>query len=587
MSSSVRRANLTLFHALFYGVIVLALILGVALLVIPGQVFGLFPPSVTKIPPTPDLSYYGAVIGRTRLVGAGLIGVMVAALAFRKRLASFFDALRVSFQAEGRRTTAGLQSWLRTESRPHLILFAAILIVGMVLRLLALTRTLNNDETRAYLDFGAQPWLTIVGNYSAPANHILQSLLTHVSTRLFGAEIAAIRLPDLLAGCALVPAIYLAGRRLYNKQAGLLAMALTACAGYLIDYATDARGYSMTTLFAVGMLVAASVLATRPSLAIWAFYSLCGALGAWTVPTMLYPAAGIALWLLGELMLQPNRRARLIEFFRGHLALGLITAAFYTPVLVFSGINSLVANTTVSPGTLSALSSTLPRFLGSMWTVANLWGMALTVGFALCAVIGLAAQSRLSRFRISASLVIFIAGLTIVIVQRRLPFERVWLHMLPAYYLLVGAGVSFLIARLVKRLVLSHALVTGIAALTLVGALNDRLNTPPSPDLFPEAATIAEWLKAELRPGDQVQARYPTRSVTLYYFMRLGGDPAWFAEQGEENPDSGARYLILIDQDRSPLSANLKLNYDDGTPIKPVLRYQTGNARVYEVWKGH
>jgi hypothetical protein len=78
----------------------------------------------------------------------------------------------------------------------------------------------------------------------------LHYLLLWGAVRLFGDGELAVRLPSILAGAALVPALFLCGRELFDRRTGLVAAGLAAIAPLAIWYAQEARMYSLFMLFA-------------------------------------------------------------------------------------------------------------------------------------------------------------------------------------------------------------------------------------------------------------------------------------------------------------------------------------------------
>ena len=57
------------------------------------------------------------------------------------------------------------------------------------------------------------------------------------------------RLPALIAGILLIPATYLLFRVISNNLAALLSSALVAVSSPLIEFSTNARGYTTVTLY--------------------------------------------------------------------------------------------------------------------------------------------------------------------------------------------------------------------------------------------------------------------------------------------------------------------------------------------------
>ena len=107
------------------------------------------------------------------------------------------------------------------------------------------------DEAYTYNEYASKPVLDGLSWYTLPNNHLLNTLLIHVATVVLGNEPWVVRLGALAAGLGLIPAIYALTRRLCGPPEGLLAAALVAASEPLIDYSTNARGYTLVALVTV------------------------------------------------------------------------------------------------------------------------------------------------------------------------------------------------------------------------------------------------------------------------------------------------------------------------------------------------
>ena len=108
----------------------------------------------------------------------------------------------------------------------------------------------------------------------------------------------------------------------------------------LIVFSTNARGYALVTLAFVVLLGLGTVLVERPSRAGWAVWLVVAALGAWTIPIMVYPAAVTACWLalLALFSLRgARRRAALTALAVSLTGAALLAALLYLPTLGDAG----------------------------------------------------------------------------------------------------------------------------------------------------------------------------------------------------------------------------------------------------------
>ena len=125
-----------------------------------------------------------------------------------------------------------------------------ILFLGLILRLVAINQSLWLDEaTSAVLarDFSFSRILTEFspGDFHPP----LYYLFLKVWAGIFGSSEVGLRSFSLVAGLATVYVIYLIGKRLLDRKAGLLAALFLATSGLHLYYSQEARMYALSALF--------------------------------------------------------------------------------------------------------------------------------------------------------------------------------------------------------------------------------------------------------------------------------------------------------------------------------------------------
>jgi 4-amino-4-deoxy-L-arabinose transferase-like glycosyltransferase len=137
---------------------------------------------------------------------------------------------------------------------PALALTAAIAMALIVFR--AATQAITIDEASTYILFvGADPPLQWVGSTN---NHVLNTALMRLTTRLFGVSEFSARLPALLGAGLYISACYRFCRRLDGAVVRFAALVCLTFSPFIMDYLVAARGYSL----ALGLLMTA-LLADR------------------------------------------------------------------------------------------------------------------------------------------------------------------------------------------------------------------------------------------------------------------------------------------------------------------------------------
>ena len=103
-----------------------------------------------------------------------------------------------------------------------------------------------------------------------------------VTVRMLGTSEFAVRLPSLLAGVALVPALYWVGSVIYDKRTGWVAALLAALAPFTVWYSQEARMYAIFMLLAT-LAIGAEIQAIRLGrTAWWVAYGVLTGLLLWT-----------------------------------------------------------------------------------------------------------------------------------------------------------------------------------------------------------------------------------------------------------------------------------------------------------------
>jgi mannosyltransferase len=194
-------------------------------------------------------------------------------------------------------------------------------------------RSLGHEEgyTWSTVDRGFPALISVLAR--AEGYQILHSLIEWPVNRI-SSTIDALRTPSVLAFGAAVPAIWLAGRRLFDERTGLLAALLFALNGFALQYAQQARGYMLATMLCAysAALLAQYVFAPRRwSRVAWIVVSAL-AIYAHGFAVLAIASQVAALWFLAA----PRRRE--LRWIRSGLLIALCAApALLAPVLQVNG----------------------------------------------------------------------------------------------------------------------------------------------------------------------------------------------------------------------------------------------------------
>lgn len=512
------------------------------------------------------------------------------------------------FRESHRRLVADVREGLARPHRRELWALAVVTLIGMAVRLEFIHQPARYDEAYTFLKYVSRPWYQIPLLYTLPNNHIFHSFLAKAAVSALGAEPWVLRVPALVAGVALVPATYVAGRMLYGSAAGLLAAAVVAGSAPLTLYSTNARGYTIICLAFVALVALAASIMRRPGLAAWSYFVLVAVIGLYTIPIMLYPFGAVCLWLGASGMANTSRRRAALHVGVAGVVVGGLTLALYAPALVAVGWEPVGANQFVVPAPWREFLSELPGWLAGVardWS-AGVPRWAAWAGAAL-AVVGVVGHRLVGKTRHSLPLVALAWCVIVLLANHRLPYGRVWLFLLPAVAIAIGAGV-LVIARLVRRMAGAAAPPVGepaalrprrlaigggtVAATAVAAALGwsqMRSRAPYWADdtgTLRDAAAIARDVAPVLRDGGLVLATLPSDAPLQYALASRGLDPArvWSPDAGHPAVTAaGGRVLVVVnDREGETLAEALApWHLRPGPQVALVRRYPF--ASVYEV----
>lgn len=265
-----------------------------------------------------------------------------------------------------------------------LLAVAGLTVAAFLLRLRGMDQSLFGDELFTYA-VASQPSLgdVVAALQRTENNPPLFYALAWAASQL-GDPAVWMRLPSLIAGTAVVPVMYLLGRRTVGGTAALLATAFIAISPFAIFYSNEGRAYATLIFFVTLSTLVLLVALERGAWRWWIAYGVCAALVLYTHYTGLFPLGAQALWALW------THRERLRELLLVHLAAGIAYVPwlpYYSDQNQFFGFEKLGAPLSLDAvfrGALAALYGhpyiALQRFPGDVALVLAGVATVLAVG---------------------------------------------------------------------------------------------------------------------------------------------------------------------------------------------------------------
>lgn len=470
--------------------------------------------------------FHSRITSNLRML-AGICGTLAVVLLFfrlRMKVRTPGTGLLGSMRGDIRE---GWSEIKKQTSRSHARLVILFLLVGIALRAVLLWQPITYDEAFTYTYYGSRPLHVIVSDYSYPNNHILHTLLVKLFTKVFGVGLVSLRMPAFLAGVAALPVFYLFVRAMFNRYIALLALAIACASGPLLDYSACAQGYSLTWFFMVLALLLGRYLMKMDRPTAGVLLGICCALGMWTIPSFLYIAAMVYIWLVITLMVryEDSLNGRLLNVLLSGCVFGVVTLLFYLPVILVYGLDRFVADDTYGITDRAAFASTHHDRAFELWSLlvdtSALWIVSLgIVGLLYSAYVS-------SKYRALLSGLLF-GAVPLVILQAVVAPPRVWLYSVFIFHIGSAIAVYYSLKFVQERFWPngSKRQRTALAALALLGIFGwtglriERLGEGG----MPEAEACAREAAKTLKDGDKLYAQYPWDSPIEFHLLALGAD---------------------------------------------------------------
>ncbi len=469
------------------------------------------------------------------LIVAGVAAVLFfrRTLAWAAQLVQFLAVQLKAFGSDVRNFFQDLRAF-----RPPLwsvALVGVMTLAAVFIRLAYVNRPFGYDEAYTLEAFAIRPFSKIITDYELPNNHVLHTILVRISYLLFGPSPLAVRLPALISGVLMVPLAYSFAGRLYNRHVAILSTALVAVAPLLIDFSTNARGYTLMSMLALVIFILGLYLKDHKNRFAWLALAVVSALGFYTLPIMLYPFGILMLWLfLSALTGDRGKEYTSLWQFTGYLLAGglatvLLTILLYAPILIYSGVKSLVGNTFVSPLTWVDFRQTLPVRMMETWHdwtvgVPGFLVILLIVGF----FAGLVFHRRLSKTRFPIQIAAVLWLVITFIVQRPNPWTRIWTYLFAPLMIWASAGLvlplEYLRRKIAGRLPVSTLVSVLAAAALLAGGIRQAIATIPFANEPHQIEWSAIFLASRVQPDDRI-ALDSSIDVQFWYYAHLHGIP--------------------------------------------------------------
>lgn len=438
---------------------------------------------------------------------------------------------------EARRKTATrsmpallLRLWKRT-SVAHKRTVILIIIGGAALRAAFLFEPITYDEAFAYLRFTRRPVGEVLSDRSHPLNHVLEVLLSKLTTMLFGLGPWQMRLPAFAAGVLTLPLAYLFVRLLFNRYIALMVLALCAASGPLVEFSAMAHGAAFTWLFFLLALLSGRELVRSDSVGAALRVAFWLALGFWNMPVMIHPAVAVYAWLFIYMASRfdtslARRSGRVVISMLVFVVLAFLLNA---PAIMGQGVAQLFYHPSMGDNTWEGFKAAQGEASIDLWVWFT---SSASLAVALCGLLALLFAVYVStKYRVLVFALV-IGTVPMVFLHRVVGPPEQWAWVL--YLLHMGSAIAlfYLLKQLQARVWpgFSKRFRTALAAWLLFagfGIMAFRA-VPENAERYPEAKWMAQHIARTARKGDRVLAEFPWSAPLQFHLLQQAADPDLF-----------------------------------------------------------
>ncbi len=313
---------------------------------------------------------------------------------------------------------------------------------------LAFFYPLTLDEPMTYYDFIKPPFWHALALYPYPNNHVFSTLLVNLSNEIPGLDLLfRLRLPAVFVSLLTWIFGYRFVRKFYGENVALFVVAVGAFVVTNMQHAYIARGYAFVMFFVViGFYSAFNIIKNDNRPRDWFAFALSSALGAWTMPSYLYPFLSISL-----LIFIYNYKHLKTQILYSALV-GVLVFLMYSPILIVSGIEALTDNEFVQTVDRLTVVKSLPGFM--LGTVVHIFYAPYYI---VIAVFALAIAYTLWRRDKPTIVLWLIFGLTpclFLVLHSVLPFFRTFFYYGFIFTFLFAVSFADLLTRVSARILM-------------------------------------------------------------------------------------------------------------------------------------
>ena len=409
-------------------------------------------------------------------------------------------------------------SEIQSISKGEKYLFIAVFTLTSILKIYYYyAQPITNDEAFTFLNYVNPGFAAAISYYNLTNNHILHSILCNIFNLLPISPVYSLRITSLLASSISLFIAFLFYRRYLSTKAAFIAFVLYALMPVSVQYGFLARGYSLLLLFTFISTAALLSLTnnSKNKKYNWIIYIISSSLGFYSIPVYIHVFASQIIFYLAYLIINKQKLNSYKPLIANIIIISLLVAMLYSPVVIISGLNSLIGNEYVQPIGFSQFISEFKIFLihlPSWFFAGNIYLSVVVYTMVLGGIVYSFFKNRILFLVIISA---FFTPLCLNFALRVMPLNRIFIFILIFISLALGLFIEFIEKAAIRRKIRIHWILYAFTALMVFIMITD-LNTHCRlhAEKNNKAYTFANLISSN-------SSIYSTNTVRYYTFLKF------------------------------------------------------------------
>jgi hypothetical protein len=337
------------------------------------------------------------------------------------------------------------QEYVRLSGAEKIYFYSILIFISCFKFYFLIKMAFHVDEVFTYLYFVKRGFFVTITYYPGPNNHIFYSVITWLMQPFFSDPFYLMKIPSFIMSIIFSAILFLFLKKHFSFNSSALGMIVFSLAGCYFMYSISGRGYALMTGFTmIAFFVTLEIISGRNEKFLWHAYVAASILGFYTMIIFLYPLVSMALAMISS-YIQRKSSGWIKPFLYYHLIIIVGVLFLYMPVFLVSGVSSVVSSGWMIKLDWPEYFNALPSFInGAFSYILNIEEGASVVGIIIILIsLFILFKMKRQNWRLLI-LFFFVTPLILLMIQRVIPYDRVWTYMILPLSLCLVIIIEFL-----------------------------------------------------------------------------------------------------------------------------------------------